>query len=230
MIKENDPSLVPDPKVLPTPDQDQPALIRPGSGMAVLGVFVEVLRSRFRIPGTRWLYNDDIKLTQIAIESAFNEDDTHRNYRPAIFVDRDDEVLGRTVIGDFVGQNLLSGVRGFWALESVPILIECVAAKKAESAVIADIAGIFLHASSDLIQAAFGFHEMTPVTRGRTQPFLRDKKQWVTSITFNIQYNLRWTNTPTGPLLQEIVLHATKSGFDDATQYFEFVALAGDLT
>lgn len=221
------PSLVPNPKNLPAPDRDQPRAIRPGSGLAVIGVFVEVLRSRFQDGTLDWVYNPDIKKTGIAIESAFNEDDQHRNKRPAIFVDRDEQVIGRSVVGDFAGQNLMSGMRGFWALESVPILIECVAAKKGESAIIADLAGIFLHASSDLIQAAFGLHEMTPVNRGRTQPFTRDKNQWVTAITFNIQYNLRWSNTPTGPLLQELVTRVVNSGYDSATDYFESVALYG---
>ena len=124
------PSLVPNPKNLPSPDQGQPPSVRPGSGMAVVGVFVEIVRERFRSPGMNWLYNDDIKKTGIAIESAFNEDDAHRNFCPAIFIDRDEEVIGRSVLGDLAGQNLMSGKKGFWALESVPILIECVAAKK----------------------------------------------------------------------------------------------------
>ena len=223
------PTLVPNPKNLPSPDQGQPPAVRPGSGMAVVGVFVEIIRERFRATGTNWLYDDDIKKTTIAVESAFNEDDEHRNFRPAIFIDRDDEIIGRSVLGDLAGQNLKTGVKGFWALESVPILIECVAAKKAESAIIADIAGLFIHASSDLIQAAFGFHEMTPVTRGRTQPFPRDKKQWITPVTFSVQFNLRWSNQPSGPLIQQIVTRASLSGFEGATQYFEHVAIAGDI-
>lgn len=221
------PTLVPDPKNLPAPEQRQPPTIRPGSSMAVVGVFVEVVRARFRCPGTDWLYDDDVKKTKIAIESAFNEDQAHRDFCPGIFIDHDEEIIGRSVIGDRAGQNLLTGKQGFWALESVPILIECVAAKKAESSIIADLTGIFLHASSDLIQAKFGFHEMTPVTRGRTQPFPRDKKHWITPVTFNVQYNLRWTNAPSGPLIQEVIMRADLSGFDNATQYFEHIALAG---
>ncbi len=223
----NDPLLVPNPKNLPSPDEAQIARIRPGSGLAVIGVFVEILRSRFKDGTLPWVYNEDIKKTSIAIESAFNEDEQHRNKRPAIYVDRDEQIIGRSVIGDMAAQNLLSGKRGFWALETVPLLIECVASKKAESAIIADTAALFLHASSDLIQAAFGFHEMSPVRRGRTQPYARDKlTQWITSITLDVQYNLRWTNTPSGPLINEIRSRATLSNFEDATQYFEHIALA----
>lgn len=199
--------------------------------MAVIGMFVEVIRKRFSTPGQLYVWEPDIKKSSIAIESAFNEDAQQRNFRAAIFVDRDEQVIGRTVIGDMAGQNLRTGVKGFWALETVPILIECIAAKKAESAIIADIAGIFLHASSDLIQSAFGLHEMSPITRGRTSPSLRDKLQWTTPISFSTQFNLRWTNTPTAPLLQEIVTAIGASGVDSATEFFEGIALAsGDPT
>ena len=215
--------LVPDPKNQPSPDQPQVSTIRPGSGLAIIGVFAETIRARFRQPNP-WLYNDDIKATKIAIESAFNEDKAHRNYRPAIFVDHDGLTLGRTVIGDRAGQNLMSGLQGFWALDTVPILIECVASKSGESASIGDITRTFLHASSDLIQAAFGFHEMTPVVLGRTQPFARDKDQWVTPVTFSVQYPFRWTNKPSGPLIQEIVMRAQK--FGSPTEFFELIALA----
>ena len=221
-------SLTPAAKNLPAPDGNQPVNVRPGSPMAVVGVFLEVIRKRFtpesKLP---WTWERDVKKSSIAIESAFNEDKDSRNFRPAIYVDRDELIIGRTVIGDAVGQNLRTGLKGFWALSSVPILLECVAAKKGESAIIADLVCIYLHASSDLIQSAFGFHEMTPPTMSRTQPYARDKDQWVTSISFSVQYDVRWTNAPTAPLLQQIIMEVAASGFTDASAYFETVALTG---
>jgi hypothetical protein len=223
------PQFVPAPELVPRPEQPQIATIRPGSGLAVIGLFVEIVRKRFtqenQLP---WVWDNDIKRTKIAIESAFNEDSQVRNFRPAIFIDRDEQTVGRTVIGDFVGQQLTSGKKGFWALETVPILIECLAAKKGESAIIGDLVHVFLHASSDLIQAKFGLHEMTPVSIGRTQPFQRDKDEWVTPVTFDVQYNFRWTNTPTAPLLQQIITTVEASGASTATTYFEQIALFGN--
>ena len=150
----------------------------------------------------------------------------HRNFRPAIYVDNDDQTLGRVVLGDRAGVDLRTGLEGFWALQSVPILIECVAAKRAESAALGDTVGVYLHASSDLIQGKFGFHDMTPITVGRTQPVGRDKDQWVTSVSFVVQYPLRWTNKPTAPLLQEIEVELVNSGATSATEFFETIALA----
>lgn len=225
------PGFVPDPKLQPAPEGAQHVTIRPGSKLAVLGVFVEVVRRRFSasvVPHDfQWLWDPDIKTTRLAVESAFNEDKEHRNFRPAVFVDCDDQTHGRVVLGDRVGQNLKTGLVGFWDLQVVPILIECVAGKRAESAVLGDVVGVFLHASSDLIQAKFGFHDMTPVVVGRTQPIgdARDKDQWVTAVTFNVQYPMRWTNRPTAPLLAEIEADIVASGDDDATTFFESIAL-----
>jgi hypothetical protein len=230
-MSDNYPNYVPDPKNQPSPEETQQVSIRPGSKLAVLGVFVEIIRKRFarEVVGDdfQWRWDPDIKVTRLAVESAFNEDKTHRNFRPAVYVDCDDQTMGRVVLGDRVGVNLKTGLEGFWNLQSVPILIECVTGKRAESAVLGDIVGVFLQASSDLIQGKFGLHDMTPITVGRTQPAQRDKDQWVTSVTFVAQYPQRWTNAPTAPLLRSVELDIVRSGADSATEYFETIALSG---
>ncbi len=219
------PLLVPDPKHDPSPEAAQNPRIVPGSPLAIIGLFVEVIRKRFA-PSQNALYqwNADPKRTQIAVDSAWNEDDEIRNKRPAVYVDRDETTPGRTVLGDFAGQNLFSGKKGFWSLATVPIAIECVAAKKGESGILGDSVWIYLLASSDLIQAKFGLHEMTPPTLGRTAEYERDKKAWITPINFTVQFNLRWTNTPIAPMMQEIVSDIVSAGDATATAYFERAA------
>jgi hypothetical protein len=225
----NLPTYVPDPKTLPAPEKPQPTAMRPGSRMAVLGVFIEVVRRSFspgvKPPNFQWLWDPDIKKTKIAIESSFNEDVTYRNFKPAIQIDIDDQTHGRVVLGDKAGQNLRTGAVHFWDLATVPILIECIAAKRAESAIIGDLVGAFLHTASDILQAKFAFHDMTPVTVGRTQPYtMADKDTWVTSVTFNVQHVMRWRNLPVAPLLREIELQATGTG-EDADVFFETLAI-----
>lgn len=223
------PTYVPDPENQPRVD-GQIYMIRPGSKLAVLGVFVAVVRERFSAATVDasfpWRWLPSIKDTKLAVESAFNEDQEHRNKRPAVFVDTDEQVMGRTVLGDRAGKNFKTGLEGFWGLQAVPILIECTASKRAESAILGDLVGNFLHASSDLIQAKFGFHDMTPVTVGRTQPVGRDKNEWITPVTFTTQYPARWTNAPTAPLLQRIEAEIAASGADSATEFFELIALS----
>ncbi len=228
-MSDNYPTFVPDPKNQPSPEESQQFSIRPGSKLAVLGVFVEIIRRRFSLAVVsedfQWRWADDIKTTKLAVESAFNEDKTHRNFRPGVYVDCDDQTMGRVVLGDRAGVNLKTGLEGFWNLQSVPILIENIAAKRAESAALGDVVGVFLQASSDLIQAKFGFHDMTPITVGRTQPAARDKDQWTTSVTFVVQYPQRWTSAPTAPLLRELELDIINSGVGSSTEFFENIAL-----
>jgi len=223
-----EPYFVPNPG-LPTPKETQNPRIRPSSPLAVIGLFVEVIRARFQesVVGTSlpWIWDRDIKKSTIAIESAYNEDQEHKNKRPAVFVDIDGAVLGRTVVGDRVGQVNSTSQEGFWSLDTQPILIECIAAKKGESYLLGDLIRMYLHASSDLIQATFGLHEMMPITLNRTQPVQKDKDGWITPLTFSIQVNVRWTTKPTRPLLQELALKLEQSGDADATTFFERVAL-----
>jgi hypothetical protein len=222
------PTYVPDPKNQPQVD-GQPINVRPGSKLAVLGVFVVVIRQRFDAAqmGAQFPYRwySDIKKTKLAVESAFNEDKDHRNFRPGVYVDCDDQTMGRVVLGDRAGRNAKKSIDGFWNLQTVPILIECVAAKRADSMIIGDLVGTFIQASSDLIQAKFGFHDLTPVTIGRTQPIARDKDEWITPVTLVAQYPMRWTNERTSPLLQEIEAQVARSDAESATEYFETIAL-----
>lgn len=223
------PGYVDDPKTLPAPETDQVESIRPGSKLAVIGVFVEIIRRRFAREiagvGFPWSWDPSPNTTRIEIESAFNEENPAKNKRPSVYVDADDQVNSRTVLGDFVGRRNVDGIIGFWHLETIPILIECVAAKRLESAIIGDLVSVFLLASNRLIQGKFGFHDMTPTTVGRTQPFPRDKGTFVTPVTFTVQNNVRYTNAPTGPLLQELEAEIAASGATSATEFFETVSL-----
>lgn len=224
----SDPLLVKDPQ-LPAPEGDQNVRIRPGSPLAVIGLFVEVIRSRFQpsVMGTTlpYVWDADIKKTKIAIESAYVEDLDHRDFRPAVFIDVENATYGRTVIGDRAGQALQTSQEGFFSLDTQPILIECLAGKRGEAFVIGDIVRTFLQASSDLIQAKFGLHEMTPLVLGRPQPSQKDKDTWIAPVTFTVQIPARWTSKPTVTLLQEIILKIAHSGADDATQFFTEIAL-----
>jgi hypothetical protein len=222
------PTYVPDPQLTPHPEQRQPAVIVPGSRLAVLGVFLECIRGRFSPPNVeptfQWAWTKDVNTTSLIVESAFAEDVTYKNVRPSIIVDVDDATVGRTVLGDLAGQNLQSGLRGSFHLVTLPILVECIAAKRGESASLADITGIFIQASARLIMAKFSFHDLTPVIIGRTQPAPSDKTKHITPITFSVQYPLRYTERPTAPLLADITAKIFESG-EDPQEYLESISL-----
>jgi hypothetical protein len=78
-------------------------------------------------------------------------------------------------------------------------------------------------AAQDIIQRDFGFYDFTHPTLGPTQPQVKDKEKWVTQIAFNVQFWIRWTQTPIAPLLQQIIQRVTTQKID-SDQYFIEVA------
>jgi len=196
----------------------QQADIAVGSPLAIVALFSEIIRERFRPEnGLAWVWDENStpKVTEentedqprrIVIEPAFNENLEVRNFRPAIYVDKGETAAGKIAIGNFVGQHLPSGFRAFYALGTAPIDIEVVSDSKGESAIIGDIVWFYMLAGRDIIRATFGLHELTPPILGRTVPFEGDKGQWSTHITFEVQFDLRWTTVPMGSVLTDIVM------------------------
>jgi len=219
-------SLIRSPSNQAAPDATQNERIVPSSPLAIIGLFVEIIRRRYSIEGMPWVWNESVHETQIVIESAFVENTEERNFRPAIFVDKDESTIGRVIVGDRAGVHLPSSMEGFYGLMTVPLLIDCISTRRGESATIGDTTQFYLHASSDLIQASFGLHDMTPVVLGRTTPFERDHDVWVTPVTFTVQVPVRWSSTPTAPLLQDIITEITHSDSDSATEYLEKIAIS----
>lgn len=195
------------PPPVKTPEQTNPMIVD-GSPLAIVGIFVAVLRERFAqgngIPAYQW--DPDPTKTKIHIRSAFEDGATVRGDKPAIYVDKEETIYGKSIIGDRAGHTLHNSKDFQWCLATVPILIDCVASRKGESAIIGDVTHWSLHASSDAIQAAFAFHDMSPLRLGRTIPYEDDKEAWTSPISFTVQYNVRWTTVPIAPLLQEIAL------------------------
>jgi hypothetical protein len=196
----------------------QQADIAVGSPLALIALLTEIVRERFR-PGNglAWAWdenstpqkteeNTEDEPRRIVIEPAFNENTEVRNFRPAIYIDKGETAAGKVAIGNFVGQKLSTGLRAFYALGTSPIDIEVVSDVKGESAILGDIVWFYILAGREQIRSAFDIHEMTPPILGKTVPFEGDKGQWSTHISFEVQFNLRWSTLPMGPLLEDIIL------------------------
>lgn len=203
-----------------------------GSPLAIVGLFTEIVRERFR-PGNglAWAWsenstplkseeNTEDEPRRIIIEPAFNENTEVKNYRPAIYIDKGETASGKVAIGNFVGQKLKTGLRAFYALTTIPMDIEVVSENRGESGILADITWFYIIAGRELIRSTFGIHEITPPILGKTVPFEGDKGQWSTHITFEIQCELRWTTLPIGPLLKDIIIKYHDSGDENPDSYF----------
>lgn len=203
-------------------------MIVDGSPLAIIGIFVSVLRERFS--GTncpnrdQWEWLEDIEQSKIVIESAFEDNVTVRNKQPSIYVDKDQSAYGKVVVGDRAGHDFHTQGDVQWTLSTVPLIIECVASRKGESAILADIVQWTLHCASDLIQKTFGLHDMSPPVLGRTVPYQMDNEVWNTQVTFHVQYNVVWVYVPIRPLLQSIEARIQAANVS-ANDYFTEVVL-----
>jgi len=218
----------PAPPPIVAPGQSSTLIIQ-GSPLALIGIFVTILRQRFTPPDNpmNYIWNNDPNVSTIHIESAFEDDKAVRGKKPGIYVDKEQTLYGRNIIGDRAGHTLHDSKDFQWCLATVPILIECVSARRAESAIIGDVTQWTLHAMSDVIQKTFAFHDMSPITLNRTVPYEDDKEAWSTAISFSVQYNVRWTVLPIAPLLQEVVLQLNRT--DISTDDFFLQLLSRNL-
>jgi hypothetical protein len=199
-----------------------------GSPLAIIGMYVSILRERFSEADSprrdTWVWQDDPTASTITIESALEDNSTLRNKQPAIFVDKDQSIYGKSVVGDRAHHQMRNSQDVQWALSTVPVIIECVATRRGESAILGDIVQWTLHAASDVIQKTFGLHDMSPPTLGRTIPYEMDSECWNTPINFQVQYNVVWTYVPIKPLLQQIAVRIEAAG-TTANDYFTEVVM-----
>jgi hypothetical protein len=199
-----------------------------GSPLALIGIFVAVLRERFSVGNgpPDYLWQENLTNTKLVIESGFSPvGNKERNKRPAIFIDKDESVYGKIILGDRVGVRWTNMQDVQWTLSTAPILIECVASRRGESANIGDIVQWTLHASSDAIQAGFGLHDMSPPTLGRTVPYEADREAFTTPVSFQVQYNMRWNTTPIAPLIQEVRMKIQQANAETPEEALVQIAL-----
>ena len=223
---------------LPILEGESP-LIAPGTPLAVIGLFMAAIRYRFTDPGNGeplpWYW--DIELTpesecvepvdnrqKLLVEAGFNVDSSSRNYRPAIYVDRNGDVIAtKVVIDNRAGQDLPSTEKAYFALAEFPLLIECDSETPAESAILADTVWFFLLATRDVYRENFGLYNISEPTLGPTRHAEYDKEVWQTTIQFTVQIELRWGTRPIAPLLRDIAAKIQDSGNPDV--YYHQIAL-----
>lgn len=209
-----------------------------GSPMAIVGMFVEVVRARFKADAAEalpWRWRDDptpdvdennvphanggVPRT-LYIESAFVDDPEARNYRPAILVDKGDTQLTKPVLGNRSGYIRHDGTETFYAPARIPIEIQCISEKRGESSQLADFTWFHVAACQALIRQEFRVHDISPPVAGKTEPFRRNegnKEAWMTPISFDVMVEYRWKTRPIAPVLQSVMHTLRVRGDGDPT-------------
>jgi len=208
-------------QVRPQATQDR-TRVAAGSPLALQGIFIEVLRSKFaKGNGSQWTWDLDPTLSDITIESSFNAETEVNNNAPALYVRRMRSVPVKQMVGDRVGVHLASHTEGFGAIMTTPMAIECVSPDEGESSILGDIVHGTLLTGQDVIQRYFGLHSFEHPMLRPPSPFEQDNTKWVSPVTFTIEFWIRWGSTPIGPLIQQIAQRTTLG----TTAYFTDIAI-----
>ena len=217
----------------PIPPSGSHSGIAISSPLTVIGIFVAILREHFTAaaandPALMWQWQDDVKTTQIYVESGFNENIEARNVRPGVWVDRLQTVYSKHSIGDQdqMPEIMSAGFMQFWGLAETDVGIDCTSKNRGESMYIASVVQDFLHMSANVIQAYFGFRDMLPIIMNRTEPYNKDRSLMNTHIQFRVQYELRWATLPITQVLRGIEMNLV--GTLDPDTYFRDLTLKDD--
>lgn len=210
-------------QVRPQTPQDR-NVVAAGSPLAVLGIFLEALRERFREDANvQWVWRLDNATTDLLIELGYNTHTEAPSYTRALFINRLSSSPATIAVGDRAGVHLPDHLEGFVAMMTNEISIDCVAVEAGDSMLLADIVQHFVLASGNILEAMFGFHDVSMPMMGQTAPFTHDQEKFSTPVTFAVQYHVRWTTVKIRPLLQQIVTRVADaaSGLDATGAYVE---------
>lgn len=213
-----------------------------GSVLAVQGVFVEVVRSRWRgrnrtddvpyywepdVTPREDETGDDGHPRKLYVESAYLEFPDAKNFRPAVLVDAADCVPIKDVVGNIAGVHRPSGLVGHYSRCQISMEVLVLDESRGGCSVLADLTWFHLLACRQLIRQEFRIHEMTEPRRARVVPARRDKDIWECPITFEVQVEMRWFTRPVAVLLQEVRAKLALIGAGDAGLGATEIALYG---
>ena len=213
--------------------KDQHASIAVGSPLAVLGLFVEVIRARFRPPNddTEYVWRDDPTPVSnedgtidaprfLYIEAGDGTDPEGRDVRPAIFVDKEETVLTQVVIGNRSNFDRQTRTERFYMQASIPITVRCVSDNRGESSILADYVWFHIASASNYIRSEFGINHIAAPVLSPTKIFRRSEggvDVWNTSVAFAATIEFHWITKPIAPLLKEVRSVLTLNGNGDPT-------------
>jgi len=202
------------------------AKIAAGSPLAVVGVLLETLRERFRPDANvGYVWYEDVSKTDLLIEAGYNAEIAARNSGRGLYVNRLGNVPQQMALGDLAGVHLPDHKEGFVTMMTMQLSIDCVSADQGESTILGDIVQHFILASGNILEAMYGFHDVGAPALGQTAPYQHDQDKFTTPVSFQVQYQVRWSTVKIRPLLAEVAARAVDSRTGrDASDHFVEIA------
>jgi len=202
----------------PIPVAGQHPYVNISSPLTLIGIFVEVIRELFKetnpvTPELLWHWTPDLKSTPLFVESAANIHMEARNTRPGVWVDQEQTVFARAVVGDQdqLPENLPTALRCYYSMVETDMSVDCTAGDRGESLMLASIVHNFLQMSGRVIMEWFGLRDISPIIMGRTAAFDKDVKLMTTALQFRVGYEARWRTRPILPILRNIDMRIADS-------------------
>jgi len=191
--------------------------IFPSSPMALVAVFTECLRGRFRgenALGSPYIWSPDSQpfeelngQSKLYIESQYTQEPDARDRVPSLLVERGPTQLNNFTVGDRADIDLPTMTEAFLAWATVSVSVMCIAGERGTSATLADLVFMFFVASRNQIREAFSIHEIGRPVIENTQPYRQNSANveiWTTPVTFYATIKFAWRNKPIAPVLKEI--------------------------
>ena len=200
---------------------DQHPDVFPGSPLALIAIFVEVIRLRFsqdnayKLP---YYWSDDPTPTpdeehtddaprKVMIESQYVQHPDGRDFRPAIFVERGDMPFAKIAVGNRGAYDGASDSNVYVMHATTPIMLLCVAKDRGESMSIGEIVAFYIAAILPELREAFGFQDAGLPILATTQVYRRssnDIEEWVTPVNLQVTCKHVWREAVIAPKLREI--------------------------
>lgn len=186
----------------PTVELDELDMVLLHSPLNLMAQFSWFMKDRFRqMPGV-YAYKDDENESQIYVGTAFERDANRPDAYPQIIVGR-----GQTVL-QTVSLNQMSSVSpSFLKTEgayrfgkgSTDLGISITCQQYAEAELLGDIVLCSIFMSKQALEKEFTLLEIADsVVLGSVQPLEDDDTLYRCSVTFRVQYEVRWYNVPDG--------------------------------
>lgn len=198
--------------------------IAAGSPLAVLGLLLESVRQRFAEDANLGIvWREDPATTDVLIELGYNVEHEGGTFVRGVFINRLASTPMPIAVGNSAGVHLPDHKEGYIAMMSMPISIDCVAADAGESMLLGDIVQHFIMASSDILERMYGLHDVDLPALSATNPYTHDQKKFSTTVTFTVQYPVRWSTVKIRPLLAQIAMQVAdaETGLDAAGHFVE---------
>lgn len=213
--------------------KDQHDDIRIGSPLAILGMFVLVVRARFQAPNddTGYIWRADPTPLQseestldaprtLYIESGDVADPDARDVKPAIFITKGDTQLRQVVIGNRSAIHTPTRTERFYMQAVIPITIQCISDNRGESMILGDLTWFHIASAKNYIRAEFGLNDIADPILGATQLFRYSggsAEAYLTPVSFAVTIEFHWITRPIAPMLKEISARLATIGGGDAT-------------